>query len=392
MATLAPRQLVTLDAGTRRVETIFVPVDPQTDVLEIRLRRPTTTAPLAWAATGVCRVSLILAVDGQEYRAVGQVSGGIRVDQSGEVSEYRLAYRVPLFDPGGAFTVVDGRRLRSARRIGEGRTTVEARVLLERVRGTINTEIVLAATTESPPPLIAVHNSVAFDTSTGAQEVSGDGVLSLSHTSAGSDRAVFAGVGWNTGGGASGSTSATYGGSGMTELWDFGLAASANDQSAGYYLAGQATGAQTVTSDLETTEPLRHILFVISMTGVHQTTPVGTAVTADGTASPATVTVASVGADDLVVDDLYVSSPAGPTIGADQTLREAEDVGGNHYRSSTQPGTAGGVMSWTFSTPDFWGIGAVAFKPAAAAAGSEQFMVAANQFTATGGMVGREYV
>mgnify|MGYP001593905580 CR=1 FL=1 len=58
-------------------------------------------------------------------------------------------------------------------------------------------------------------------------------------------------------------------------------------------------------------------------------------------------------------------SPVGK-VGADQTPRNTEPVLIYEWLGqSTQPGTAGGVMSWTFGTVDGWGLGAVAFKPAA---------------------------
>ena len=212
----------------------------------------------------------------------------------------------------------------------------------------------------------------AFDTATSAQELSGDGVLSLTHTAGGADRAAHAGVGIIASAGQQDSTSVTYGGTSMTEMTDtpFGV----NSGQATYRLAGPATGAQTVTSTITDATPFTHFLGVISLTGVDQTTPVGTPVSATGTVSPATVTVASVGADDLVVDNVMLGAAlVAPVVGADQTERwsQSEALNGGEGRGSTQPGTAGGVMSWTFTTDpgDDWGIAAVAFKPVAAAAG-----------------------
>lgn len=211
---------------------------------------------------------------------------------------------------------------------------------------------------------------VAFGSATSAQELSGDGVLSLTHTENGANRAAFAGVGIIATNAEQNSTGVTYGGTAMTEMTDTPVGF--NTGQATYRLAGIATGAQTVTSTIVDTTPFTHFLGVISMTDVDQTTPVGTPVSATGTLSPATVTVGSVGADDLVVDNLMLGGAlAAPAIGADQTQRytESEAPNGGEGRGSTQPGTAGGVMSWTFALNpiDGWGIGAVAFKPAAAA-------------------------
>ena len=107
------------------------------------------------------------------------------------------------------------------------------------------------------------------------------------------------------------------------------------------------------------------------MTGVHQTTPVGTPVTAEGTSTTATVTVGSVGADDLLVSNLY-SGWNGAIPGASETeqweqIHSAVVTGAGN----TQLGSAGGVMSNTQTLAGFsddWILGAVAFKPAAAGA------------------------
>jgi hypothetical protein len=213
--------------------------------------------------------------------------------------------------------------------------------------------------------------AVEFTAATSVQEIGGDGVVSLSHTATGTNRGVFAGVSWSNALAGDGSTSMTYAGNAMTEMWDLLHSTAAGVQNAGYRLAGDAnipTGAQTVTSDLVSAEPTRVFLGVISMQGVDGTTPVGTAATAEGTAGPATVTVGSVTATDMVVDNLGVVQAGGmPTVGAGQTLQwDEEHVGNAQFAGgSTQLGSDGGVMSWTMSAEDFWLIGAVAFKAAA---------------------------
>lgn len=209
--------------------------------------------------------------------------------------------------------------------------------------------------------------AVAFDAATSVKEENGDGVVSLTHTASGANRAAFAGVGSTTGGSTT-STSVTYNAVAMTELWDF--VQSSTILNAGYVSASEPpTGAQTVTSTLASLPASQdHLFGVITMTGVDQTTPVGTAATAGGTTSPATVTVGSVGVDDLVVDNLATSQgdDVAPVVGADQTSQWSQDGNftGSFGNGSTQPGTAGGVMSWTFNNRT-WAIGAVAFKPIA---------------------------
>jgi len=280
----------------------------------------------------------------------------------GAALQYVLRYGLPY----GFFEVKEGFPVRLGER-AKGR--YQARVEVTSPDGSIDSEIEVLGF-EAPAPRIAFHSSIAFDAASSAVEIAGDGVLSLSHTSTGSDLAVFAGV--NTASGTGGGLgSLTYGGAGTTELWD-ALYGSFSGH-AGYSLAGQATGAQTVTSTVAVNN--EHALGVMSFTGVDQTTPVGTPATATGTASPATVPVGGVGADDLVVDNLHSLFGGAPGIGADQTQRYAQDVYGDagdqqYLKGSTQPGTAGGVMSWTNDGTAEWGIGAVAFKAAAAGGGT----------------------
>ena len=245
---------------------------------------------------------------------------------------------------------------------------VGAFVELELLDGVCETEIVFTSERAEAPRIFA-KNSVAFDAANSAEEVSGDGILSLSHTAGGTEsRAVYAGVTWQATGGTGGTV--TFGGSGMTSINNVqafaGLDSTARVAHYRLAIGGTLTGAQTVTSTRDSAGTV-HSLGVISMTGVDQTTPVGTAPTpTTGSASPATITVASIGADDMVVDTMLALTISVTGAGADQTSRCAQDHGGYFLRMSTQPGTAGGVMSWTLSGSDGWGSVAVAFKPAAA--------------------------
>lgn len=205
--------------------------------------------------------------------------------------------------------------------------------------------------------------AVAFDAATSAQEIAGDGVMSLSHTSTGSNLAGFAGVSAAKSGGGLTNTSCTFGAASMTNKWDFNDGTVTDFRNAGFTVAGQASGSQTVTSTLNTA-PYEHALQVISLIGVDQTTPVGTAVTdSDFFAANASVTVGSVGASDMIVDNLYVGETATPD--ADQTQRTHETLTLSvETYTSTQPGSAGGIMSWTHGA-NIWTLGAIAFKPAA---------------------------
>lgn len=395
MPTLVSRQRVSLSAANPVVQFPPQPVSPLTAELAVSLQRPTTLTPLAWDDASTLRVILTLHVDGEAYRVIGQATGGIRLKRTRrgglvEAAEYRLRYRLPVMlgERGRAYmrTVTPDAEgwydHVPLTRVGELGTVVLASLRLEWVQGAIDTDVVLAESIEAPAPTVRTKNSVAFDAATDAQEVSGDGVLSLTHTSSGTNRAVFAGSS-NSSGAAQLSTGTTYAGSAMTEAWDFIY--SVQGGNAGYRLAGQSTGAQTVTNTLAGVTD-EHFLGVISMTGVDQTTPVGAAATASGSASPATVTVSGTTADGMVVDNLYHDFDGAVTVGADQTQRNTETASGRMHQS-TQPASAGGVMSWTlggssrFGTG--WGIGAIEFK-AAAAGGAFTIDAAPGSYSITG--------
>jgi len=359
----------------RAFVSVPVALDPRTASLEVRLRRPTTLNPLAWDATGRVEISLVIVVDGVEYRCVGSTSGGIRLAGDGtDAAEYVLRYEPPC----GFFGAREGR----PRRLGEGAVSYQARVEVRLLRGAAATDV-LVMSEALPAPAMPFHSSVAFDAASSAIEAFGDGVISFSHTATGANRAAFMLVGSR---GDALTPDPTYAGGGGTPTlitgWDIAGVPFVNMK--GYSVVAPATGAQTVTSDLTDTSTSDHFLGVVTMTGVDQTTPVGTAVF-DGPgfeASPVSVTVASVGADDLVVDGLV--SQAVPTVGADQTSRASQDGSfPSHWRISTQPGTAVGVMSWTYTGGTSRLLGAVAFKQAAAggAALDEPHYVAAQPRT-----------
>ena len=333
-----------------------VPLDLAT--ITLRILRPTTLLPQTWDTATSLRITLSLLVDGVEHRVVGQATGGIRVSRQGiEAPAYVL-----MWTPTWGFF---GARVGLPKRLGETRAaTYTARLLIEHLAGTpIDTVILVEFTTSQAPPVM-FSSSVAFDAATAVSEGLGDGVVSLTHTASGADRAAFAGV-------ASGddhklTTSVTYGGTTMTEMWDV-AATDPKPGSSGHYLIAPPTTAATVTATMAgSVEELG--LGVISMTGVHQTTPVGTSAMANATNSTPTVTVADVGTDDLVVDNMMTDDGGVITVGANQTQRwQTNGIAGDWtHAGSTQIGSLGGVMSWTHSGSFPWRIGAVAFKPVAA--------------------------
>lgn len=380
MADLIASRSITLNASNPRLQSPTVNLDKLTSSITVRLRRPTTAQPLNWNASSTVRVSLVFIVDGTEYRCVGTASGGVRTGAKGEdMTEYSLIY-----NPTVLFGDTSREYIKTATkdmegfyndvpltRLGETGSTVQGYLLLERVRGTIQTVITVAATAEAPAPKIRYKNSVAFDAATTLYETGGDGVLSGSHTSSGSNLAVFAGgsiVSFSMNDPTSASCS--YGGAGMSERWDAPFATNYNQF--GYTLAGQAAGSQTVTSTLDDATPYEHSCVVISMTGVDQTTPTGTPNTATGNSTTPSVTVAGTVTDGLVVDNMACASVGVSSAGANQTQRGTHAGAGGFMSgaSSTQSGASGGVMSWNLTGSADWSIGAIEFKPVAAVGGT----------------------
>lgn len=106
----------------------------------------------------------------------------------------------------------------------------------------------------------------------------------------------------------------------------------------------------------------------VAFTGVDQTTPLGTAVTATNTSTSPSATVTA-NADDFIVDILGIAHSDILTVGANQTQRVNTTAAGFYkYACSTQDGADGGVMSWTNGTSQAWAISAVPIKAATTAA------------------------
>ncbi|MFO0773701.1 MAG: hypothetical protein U0172_03435 [Nitrospiraceae bacterium] len=370
MAQLSASVPLVLNAIAHRIETPLVAVPALTSEIVVRIQRPTTLVPLAWDAASTLRVTLRFVVDGVEHLTIGTASGGVRTGPQGELSEYVIRYKPTVLfgqrardymvnnpkDPNGFYYNVPLTRL------GELGSTVRAGLILERLSGTISTTITVAATNEAPAPVLARHhNSVAFDAATTVSESGGDGVLTTTHTAGGADRAVFVGAGVFA---ASplGMSSVTYGGVGLTQLWSIDFAAAAY-LNAGYQMVAPTTGAQTVTATAASSAPLEQGMGIMSLTGVNQANPVGTAVTTTGNGTSPSLTVATPAADSLVVDAVVIGGLLA-SAGADQTERYA--INGSPFmfqQGSTQSGASGGVMSWSAAVAVDYGLAGIEFLP-----------------------------
>ena len=157
-----------------------------------------------------------------------------------------------------------------------------------------------------------------------------------------------------------------------------------------YYKVAPASGATTVAGgDCES-------IAAASYSGVDQATPLATAAEATGSGITPTVNVSTT-IGEVVIDFVAWNAIEGAVLatgaGAGQTVRVND--GTRLYGIGISEETATGAtttMSWTLDTGDQpWVTMAGVLNAAAAGATDAQKMVAVNQFTATGGMVGRVY-
>lgn len=199
----------------------------------------------------------------------------------------------------------------------------------------------------------------AFSVSTA--QTSGTGSVTVD---AGSDRCLVC-LAEGEGNGAGGitvstGTPPTYSGTALTKL-DNQVAATWGFSEI-WYLIAPAVGTANLVVTLTGADTF--VFGAVVAQGVNQTTPVRTAVKQTGTGTSASVTVASVTVDDLCFDSLEIDATghaAAP--GADQTERwdQVSQAGRNDGVCSTQPGTAGGVMSYTWTGSDIFNYIASAF-------------------------------
>ncbi|MDB4981974.1 MAG: LamG domain protein, partial [Myxococcales bacterium] len=162
-------------------------------------------------------------------------------------------------------------------------------------------------------------------------------------------------------------TSVTYNG---TALTFYGSSTNGTVRSEIWYMTAPAAGTQNVVvtaanaTDVTATS--------MSFTGVDQTTPLGTLVSALGTGTTATVT-ANTAVGEPVFDTLGAVGTTTPTVGPAQTVRQTNNTSiGLHHLvigSSTAAGQSTPVtMSWTIPSAD-WALAAVPIKASTALTG-----------------------
>ncbi|HEX9895911.1 MAG TPA: hypothetical protein VGA78_18410, partial [Gemmatimonadales bacterium] len=199
--------------------------------------------------------------------------------------------------------------------------------------------------------------------------------LTISHTTgSGSNRLMLVGISF-VNDRAETVTSVNYNGVALTSV---GTATSVDDARVEIWrLIAPPTGTYNVI--ITFSAPLRRAatVGVMTFTGVHQTTPLGTFASATGQAptTEPSVNVTSASGE-LVFDTVACESCTSLTVGAGQTqrwnLQELSGAPATLGAGSTEAGAASVTMSWTRGSDDHWAIGAVSIKPASGGAISFQ--------------------
>jgi hypothetical protein len=186
--------------------------------------------------------------------------------------------------------------------------------------------------------------------------------LSISHTTSGSQRLMLVGVSLDPQQNETVS-SVTYNGTSLTFV---GSATYSNDARAEIWrLIAPDTGTHDVVITFSDRLTYGAVAGVMTITGVNQTTPLGTFVGANGSsAGPATVDVSSA-TNELVFDTVSCETCTSLTVGGGQTERWNLSQSGQSAMGagSTESGAATVTMSWTLGSSDYWAIGAVPIKP-----------------------------
>jgi len=218
---------------------------------------------------------------------------------------------------------------------------------------------------------------VAVDTTTfNSGRLNGAGAtLTVAHTTAGANRLLVVGVSINISSGpGAGVVGVTYnaaplsfvgahndaGGTRRVEMW---------------YLLAPPTGGHNVVVTVNTAGAQEGVVAgATTFTGVDQTVPLGTFVSADGAAATCTGTATGCSALDvpsvvngMVIDTLATGGTQTVAVGNSQTGQWNQNTGNNasdvRGTGSTRPGAPSVPISETFSGTSNWSLGAVSINP-----------------------------
>lgn len=198
--------------------------------------------------------------------------------------------------------------------------------------------------------------AVAFDAITDGN-VAGNTTITVNHTmGAGANGVIYAILLWRKTTTKPSSPGCTWNGSAMTYV---GTSDSLNRGIFLWRTIAPTSGAHDCVASW--TNSTNAVLVVVSYTGVSQTAPEGTLVTAGDNTNNPTCTVPS--AADQIVMDAVIMDTGVLTEGAGQTKRSSESATTANTATSTQTGEASTVMDWSSSTSDNWRVLAFAILP-----------------------------
>lgn len=210
----------------------------------------------------------------------------------------------------------------------------------------------------------------------------GNGTMTLSLTTSGSDRYLLVGIGTSTG---MTCTGITYAGVSMTQI---GSPVDNTDSGAGsrlyvFELIAPASGANDIVASFSG-PPSYRTMIGISVTDAHQTTPTGTSATSttNNSATPSVTVTSATG--ELVVDfhsahNTLVTFSAG----SGQTSRQTNttDIG---MCCSTQDGAASVVMDWSNTNNRWYSSRGIPIKPAGGGGTAYTLTAAQGSFAESG--------
>ena len=155
-------------------------------------------------------------------------------------------------------------------------------------------------------------------------------------------------------------TNVSYGGVNLTKLWATNGPSWVVNEC--WYLLNPSSGTASIIVEGATgytADQMCH--WWVNVTNVNQSTPVGTVVTASGTSTGPSVTVAGA-TGDLIISGLSTDSGATLTASTGSFVTNKLNVGSDTaYASTTNAGGASVAMSFTTAS-EHWALGGVAIK------------------------------
>ena len=219
----------------------------------------------------------------------------------------------------------------------------------------------------------ALHAQVAVDSTTSDSNVMGSGNLTISHTTAGTNRLMLVGVSMNIVNRTSAHvTGVTWNGTALTLLGTHNDAGNQRRVEMWYRLA-PATGTANVvvTFTVGGGQTVGVSAGITTFTGVDQAVPLGSFVSADGaTASNSQLDVPSV-INGMILDTLAISGNRTATVPGPQVQQWNEDTGNTTNTDvvgtgSARTGAPSVPISESFSGTTNWSLGAVSINPTTA--------------------------